>query len=75
MGGVLIKVGQFLSARVDIMPGEITDELADLQDEVPSESFDDIRSVVETEFSKPLLDIFNEFDPQPLEQPPSVRHI
>ena len=66
MGGVLIKVGQFLSARVDIMPGEITDELAELQDEVPSESFDDIRSVVETEFSKPLLDIFNEFDPQPL---------
>jgi predicted unusual protein kinase regulating ubiquinone biosynthesis (AarF/ABC1/UbiB family) len=66
MGGVLIKVGQFLSARVDIMPGEVTDELADLQDEVPSEPFDDIRSVVETEFSLPLLDIFNEFDPVPL---------
>lgn len=63
MGGVLIKVGQFLSARVDIMPGEITDELAGLQDEVPSEPFDDIRSVVETEFSMPLLDIFNEFEP------------
>lgn len=66
MGGVLIKVGQFLSARVDIMPGEITDELAGLQDEVPSEPFDDIRSVVETEFSMPLLDIFNEFEPVPL---------
>jgi len=66
MGGVLIKVGQFLSARVDIMPGEVTDELAGLQDEVPSEPFDDIRSVVETEFGMPLLDKFNEFDPTPL---------
>jgi len=66
MGGVLIKVGQFLSARVDIMPGEVTDELAGLQDEVPSEPFDDIRSVVESEFSKPLMEIFHEFDPAPL---------
>ncbi len=66
MGGVLIKVGQFLSARVDIMPGEVTDELAGLQDEVPSEPFDDIRSVIETEFGMPLLDKFNEFEPTPL---------
>ena len=66
MGGVLIKVGQFLSARVDILPGEVTDELSGLQDEVPSEPFDDIRSVVETEFGMPLLDKFNEFDPAPL---------
>jgi predicted unusual protein kinase regulating ubiquinone biosynthesis (AarF/ABC1/UbiB family) len=66
MGGVLIKVGQFLSARVDIMPGEVTDELSGLQDEVPSEPFDDIRSVVEAEFGMPLLDKFNQFDPAPL---------
>src|SRR6476620_8687728 len=35
MGGVLIKLGQFLSARADILPQQITDELAGLQDEVP----------------------------------------
>jgi predicted unusual protein kinase regulating ubiquinone biosynthesis (AarF/ABC1/UbiB family) len=35
MGGVLIKLGQFLSARVDVLPPEITEELLDLQDEVP----------------------------------------
>lgn len=64
--GRLIKVGQFLSARVDILPGEVTDELSGLQDEVPSEPFDDIRSVVETEFGMPLLVKFNEFDPAPL---------
>ena len=35
MGGVLIKLGQFLSARADILPLQITNELAGLQDEVP----------------------------------------
>jgi predicted unusual protein kinase regulating ubiquinone biosynthesis (AarF/ABC1/UbiB family) len=32
MGGVMIKVGQFLSARLDVLPVEITDELSGLQD-------------------------------------------
>ncbi|MEM7117452.1 MAG: AarF/UbiB family protein [Chloroflexota bacterium] len=35
LGGVLIKLGQFLSARVDVLPLEITEELQGLQDEVP----------------------------------------
>ncbi|MEZ4510504.1 MAG: AarF/UbiB family protein [Chloroflexota bacterium] len=35
MGGVMIKLGQFLSARVDVLPPEITEELQGLQDEVP----------------------------------------
>lgn len=35
MGGVMIKLGQFLSSRVDVLPVEITDELKGLQDEVP----------------------------------------
>ena len=38
MGGVMIKVGQFLSARLDVLPVEITEELAGLQDEVPPEN-------------------------------------
>jgi predicted unusual protein kinase regulating ubiquinone biosynthesis (AarF/ABC1/UbiB family) len=66
MGGVLIKVGQFLSARVDVMPVEVTDELADLQDEVPSEPFEAMCKVVESEFSMPLLDKYLQFDPEPL---------
>lgn len=37
MGGVMIKLGQFLSARVDVLPVEIIEELKDLQDEVPAE--------------------------------------
>jgi len=66
MGGVLIKVGQFLSARVDVLPVEITTELSGLQDEVPSESFEDIKKVVETEFGMPILDKYTEFSPVPL---------
>ncbi len=66
MGGVLIKVGQFLSARVDVLPEVITTELAGLQDEVPSEDFEAIRGVAEAEFGMPLLDKFQQFDPIPL---------
>ena len=35
MGGVMIKLGQFLSARVDVLPVEVIEELRGLQDEVP----------------------------------------
>ena len=66
MGGVLIKVGQFLSARVDVLPEVITTELAGLQDEVPSEDFEAIRGVAEAEFGMPLLDKYQQFDPIPL---------
>jgi predicted unusual protein kinase regulating ubiquinone biosynthesis (AarF/ABC1/UbiB family) len=66
MGGVLIKVGQFLSSRLDVMPREITSELAGLQDEVGAESFDAIRGEVEAEFRAPLSSRFCEFDPVPM---------
>ena len=66
MGGVLIKVGQFLSARVDVLPEEITTELAGLQDEVPAEDFADIRRVAEAELGAPLSEGFASFDATPL---------
>jgi len=62
MGGVLIKIGQFISARVDVLPRDITDALADLQDEVPPEKFEDIRAVVEAELGRPLEQAFAFFD-------------
>jgi len=64
MGGVLIKVGQFISSRVDVLPRAITDELAGLQDEVPPEKFEDIRAVIEDELGKPLEEAFAFFNPQ-----------
>ena len=66
MGGVLIKVGQFLSSRVDILPPEFTNELVGLQDEVPPASFEEIKGVAENEFGMPLNKIFIAFDPKPL---------
>jgi len=66
MGGVMIKVGQFLSSRLDVLPREFTDELAGLQDEVSSESFDDIRRVIENDFKTSLEEKFSDFHPQPL---------
>ena len=66
MGGVLIKVGQFLSARVDVLPEAITTELAGLQDEVPPEEFSAIRFVVESEFNQPLEKIFLGFNETPV---------
>jgi predicted unusual protein kinase regulating ubiquinone biosynthesis (AarF/ABC1/UbiB family) len=66
MGGVMIKVGQFLSSRLDVLPPEVTDELANLQDEVPAEDFEDIRALAEAELSAPLEKIFASFDPDPL---------
>lgn len=66
MGGVMIKVGQFLSSRLDVLPPEVTDTLADLQDEVPSESFADIRELAEQELGAPLSDKFDWFDETPL---------
>jgi len=66
MGGVMIKVGQFLSSRLDILPPEITDTLADLQDEVPAESFADIRQLAEQELGASLSEKFEWFDENPL---------
>ena len=57
-GGVLIKLGQFLSIRVDILPPEVTAELRGLQDEVPAESFADVRAVIEEEFGRPLEQVY-----------------
>lgn len=61
MGGVLIKLGQFLSARVDVLPVEVTRELAGLQDEVPPEPLGAILTVVETELG-PIDQVFEFFE-------------
>jgi predicted unusual protein kinase regulating ubiquinone biosynthesis (AarF/ABC1/UbiB family) len=49
MGGVMIKLGQFLSARVDVLPVEVTEELAGLQDEVPAVPGEQIQVVLRQE--------------------------
>ncbi len=66
MGGLLIKLGQFFSTRVDVFPQSVTRELANLQDEVPPVDFKDICQVLESQFDKPLHEIYPVLNPIPL---------
>lgn len=65
MGGVLIKLGQFLSARADVLPPEITDELRGLQDEVPPVAAEAILDVIREELGD-LSERFAEIEREPL---------
>ncbi|CAN5332596.1 AarF/ABC1/UbiB kinase family protein [soil metagenome] len=66
LGGLMIKVGQFMSSRLDVLPPEITKELEGLQDEVPPVPFPDIRALAEAELGVPLERAFSFVDPVPL---------
>ena len=66
LGGVLIKLGQFLSTRVDILPLEVVRELSGLQDEVPAAPVDAVIAQIEDDFGRPLAEIFPTFDRRPL---------
>ncbi len=66
LGGLMIKVGQFLSSRLDVLPPEITTELAGLQDEVPPASFPSIRQLAEAELEVPLDRAYSSFDEAPV---------
>lgn len=65
MGGVLIKLGQFLSARVDVLPVEVTEELQGLQDEVPPVPPLLLREVLEQELGSKIAD-FAHIELEPL---------
>lgn len=66
LGGLMIKLGQFMSTRMDVMPPEVTDELAGLQDEAPRVGFEEIRALAEAELGVPLSAAFESFDPEPI---------
>jgi predicted unusual protein kinase regulating ubiquinone biosynthesis (AarF/ABC1/UbiB family) len=66
LGGLMIKVGQFLSSRLDVLPPEITKELEGLQDEVPPVSFSAIRALAEAELGAPLERLFASIEETPI---------
>ncbi|HEY3424742.1 MAG TPA: AarF/ABC1/UbiB kinase family protein [Negativicutes bacterium] len=59
--GLLIKVGQFFSTRIDVLPKEYTSELALLQDEVPPVATVQIKGVIREELGDTVENIFAEF--------------
>jgi predicted unusual protein kinase regulating ubiquinone biosynthesis (AarF/ABC1/UbiB family) len=66
LGGLLIKLGQFFSTRVDLLPRPSIDELSGLQDEVPTVDFVSIKNILESEFECPLEQVYSSFDEQAL---------
>ncbi|QNO38123.1 AarF/ABC1/UbiB kinase family protein [Protaetiibacter sp. SSC-01] len=66
LGGLMIKVGQFMSSRLDVLPPEVTRELEGLQDEVAPADFAGIRALAEAELGLPLAEAYRWFDPQPI---------
>jgi len=59
LGVLMIKLGQFLSSRADLLPEPALAALASLQDEVPPEPFSHIVAVIESELGKPVEKIFS----------------
>ncbi|KQM58633.1 ABC1 kinase family protein [Agreia sp. Leaf210] len=66
LGGLMIKVGQFMSSRLDVLPPEITKELEGLQDEVPAVPFSAIRALAEAELGVSLDTAFARVDETPV---------
>lgn len=66
LGPTFIKLGQALSMRPDFVSIEFIDELAKLQDCVPSCSFSEIKDIVSSEFNLKIEDIFESFDKMPM---------
>ena len=66
LGGLMIKVGQYMSSRLDVLPPEITKELEGLQDEVPPVPFAAIRALAEAELGVPLDRVFESVEETPI---------
>ncbi len=66
LGPIFVKFGQVLSTRRDLMPLDIADELARLQDRVPPFSSDVAVAIIEKAFGKPVGRIFSSFDREPV---------
>ncbi len=66
LGGLLIKLGQFISTRVDILPSTSIRELSGLQDEVKPVDFEDITKIICSEFGMALEDMYSHIEPNPV---------
>jgi ubiquinone biosynthesis protein len=66
LGPTYIKLGQIISSGQGIFPAELVDEFKKCRDQVPPESFETVRRVVEEDLGMALHAVFAEFDPVPL---------
>jgi ubiquinone biosynthesis protein len=66
LGPIYVKFGQVLSTRRDLLPDDIADEFARLQDKVQPFPGSRARAIIEQAYGRPLQEAFLEFDEQPL---------
>ena len=66
LGPIFVKFGQMLSTRRDLMPTDIADELAKLQDQVPPFPSVQAVAVLEAAYGKPLREVFSSFEEAPV---------
>ncbi|HSM05869.1 MAG TPA: AarF/UbiB family protein [Longimicrobiales bacterium] len=66
LGTTFIKLAQLLSARADIFPEPYLSEIRTLQDQVPPDDSDAVIAVIEEELGRPVDDVFDAFDREPV---------
>ena len=66
LGPIFVKFGQVLSTRRDLLPTDVADELAKLQDRVPPFPAAQARALVEQAFGKPIDAVFSHFEAEPV---------
>ncbi|HSF71315.1 MAG TPA: AarF/UbiB family protein, partial [Methylotenera sp.] len=66
LGPIFVKFGQMLSTRRDLLPQEVADELAKLQDQVPPFDYNDVQASIEAAFGAPIHSIFPVFEQSPI---------
>src|SRR5476649_334718 len=66
LGPLFVKFGQVLSTRRDLLPADIADELARLQDQVPPFSTVLACAQLERSFGRPVTEVFEQFDADPV---------
>ena len=66
LGPIFVKFGQAISTRRDLLPPDIADELAKLQDAVPPFPAEQAKAIVEDAYGEPVSTVFERFDDAPL---------
>jgi ubiquinone biosynthesis protein len=66
LGPIFVKFGQMLSTRRDLLPPDIADELAGLQDRVPPFPSEQVVATLERTYRRPLAAVFKSFDLTPV---------
>lgn len=65
LGPIFVKFGQAISTRRDLLPPDIADELAKLQDEVPPFPSEQAVEIIEQAYGEPVTQVFKRFDVEP----------